>query len=888
MTYANGLIYRKFSPVLRFILLSSTTWVLSTTVVLSAEISSQTTDLNSQKRESIDSNLFAQASTNTNNTNSIKIIKITNIKVNSTDKGLELILETSQGKQLQVTNNSDGNNFIADINNAQLGLNNGSKFTQEKPVAGISEITVINKDANTIRITVIGEKGIPKAELFDSNQGLIFGLTPVTSSTEPSTTSPQATQPEQPSQEQPPAATEKKPEGTPQSSEQNEEDVIELIVTAQKRAENLQDVPISITVIDRDQLESGDVKSFEEVAKNTPNFSVFNGGTNRLSSFYSVRGISNFNAFSRDGVGIYVDDVPYDFSGFQNLGFNDLERVEILRGPQNTLYGRSSLGGVINVVTRKPTNEFEFKNSISYGNYDTFKAQASVSGPLVEDKLFFRLSGDYSTRDGYVRNTFLDKDVDGGSGGNGRVKLLWTPSLDWEVSFNASFDDYREGAAPYVLLNQSDPSETELDFNGFNNIVNKAQSLKIAYNKPDFRFTSITTNRSSSQKAAYDVDVTTADGRISAPDFKSKLFSQEFRFQSPEEADKLQWIFGGYFESSKFENNRDFIYGADSLALGLGLPAGEEKNDYESNTKTYAVFSQVDYKPIERLTLTAGLRYESTNSKIDGTKIFTSTDGSLVIPFLSLQDVEKNGDALLPRFVAKYKLTPNLSTYGSISRGYRPAGASFEPFTEDTAVFDAETSWNYEVGLKSSWLDNKLNVNLALFHNKVDNFQFVGIDQGNIFIDNADVNVTGAELEVRATPVKGLDIIGGLGLLNSRFRNGNDPFTGENLEDKRTTFAPDLTYNLAVQYRSVAGLFGRVELVGFGTTYFDDLNTIKQDPYALVNVRAGYEFKNKGIYLFANNIFNTEYVTQAFDAGTGLQGTYGAPSTYGVQFTSRF
>ena len=839
MTYANGLIYHKFSPVLRFILLSGTAWVLSTSVVLGTEVSSQTTHLDSEKRENIDTHLFAQASTNTN---SIKIITITNIKVNSTDKGLELILETSQGKQLQVTNNSDGNNFIADINNAQLGLNNGGRFTQEKPVAGIAKITVINKDANTIRVTVTGEEGIPKAELFDSNQGLIFGFIPVTPSTEPSTTSPQATQPEQPSQEQPPAATEKKPEETPQSSEQNEEDVIELIVTAQKRAENLQDVPISITVIDRDQLESGDVKSFEEVAKNTPNFSVFNGGTNRLSSFYSVRGISNFNAFSRDGVGIYVDDVPYDFSGFQNLGFNDLERVEILRGPQNTLYGRSSLGGVINVVTRKPTNEFEFKNSNRYGNYDTFKAQASVSGTLV----------------------------------------------DWEVSFNASFDDYREGAAPYVLLNQSDPSETELDFNGFNDIVNNAQSLKIAYNKPDFRFTSITTNRSSSLKAAYDVDVTTADGRISAPDFKSKLFSQEFRFQSPEEADKLQWIFGGYFESSKFENNRDFIYGADSLALGLGLPAGEEKNDYESNTKTYAVFSQVDYKPIERLTLTAGLRYESTNSKIDGTKIFTSTDGSLVIPFLSLQDVEKNGDALLPRFVAEYKLTPNLMTYGSISRGYRPAGASFQPISEDTAVFDAETSWNYEIGLKSSWLDNKLNVNLALFQNSVNNFQFPSINNGNVVIDNADINVTGAELEVRATPAKGLDIIGGLGLVNSRFKNGNDIFTGQSLKDNRTTFSPDLTYNFAIQYRSIGGLFGRVELTGFGTTYFDDLNTIKQDPYALVNIRAGYEFKNNGIYLFANNIFYTEYVTQVFDGIAGRYGTYGAPSTYGVQFKSRF
>ncbi|NJM22189.1 MAG: hypothetical protein HC907_27485 [Richelia sp. SM1_7_0] len=126
------------------------------------------------------------------------------------------------------------------------------------------------------------------------------------------------------------------------------------------------------------------------------------------------------------------------------------------------------------------------------------------------------------------------------------------------------------------MLNESDSSEANLDFNGFNDIVNNAQSLKIAYNQSNFRFTSITSNRFSSQKAAYDSDSTTSDGQINAPDFQSRLFSQEFRFQSPEEADKLQWIFGGYFESSEFENNRPFIYGADSLALGFPFPAGED------------------------------------------------------------------------------------------------------------------------------------------------------------------------------------------------------------------------------------------------------------------------------------------------------------------------
>ncbi|PMB15553.1 TonB-dependent receptor domain-containing protein [Fischerella thermalis] len=818
---------------------------------------------------------------------SAEIVQVTGVKVNSTAKGVEVILETPLGEQLQVVNRSEGNNYIVDIPNAQLRLTSGDKFRQEKPVAGITEITVTNQDANTIRVTVTGESAIPQFELFDSDEGLILSfISPASSTQQPPPPPPTTPQQQQPQPQPTPPATETEPDETPQSSEQQEP--IELIVTAEKTPENLQDVPISITVLDEDQIESGDINSFEEVAKNTPNFSFFSSGENRLSTFYSVRGITNFNLFSRDAVSFYVDDVPYDFSGFLNIDLNDLERVEVLRGPQNTLYGRSSLGGVVNVITKRPTNEFEFSNSISYGNYDDFRTQASISGPLIEDRLFFRLSGNYGTRDGYTYNTFLDRDVDGGSGGNGRIQLLWTPSKDWDISFNASFDDYREGAPAYVLLNQEDPFETELDFNGFNDLVSNAQSVRIAYNNPDFRFTSITANRFSSQKAAYDLDYTTADGQISAPDFESRLFSQEFRFQSPETADKFQWILGGYFESSRFENNRPFIYGADSLALGFAFPPGEDKVDVTSETNTYAIFSQVSYKPIESLTLTAGLRYESTNSNIDASETFTSADGSLVLPLLSLEDAEKNGDALLPRFAIEYKFNPNVMAYGSVARGYRPAGVSFQPISEDTATFDAETSWNYEVGLKSAWLDNRLIVNVALFHNSVNNFQFPSLRGDRLIVDNADVSITGAELEVRATPVNGLDIIAGLGLVDSKFKNGNDAFTGESLKGNRISFSPDLTYNLAVQYRSVGGLFGRVELTGFGTTYFDDINTLKQDPYALVNVRLGYELENYGIYLFANNIFNTEYLTQAFDSTTGAAGTYGAPVTYGVQFRSRF
>jgi iron complex outermembrane receptor protein len=637
-------------------------------------------------------------------------------------------------------------------------------------------------------------------------------------------------------------------------------------------------------VLNEDLLEDGEINSFNDIAQNAPNFTFFTAGENRSTSFYSIRGISNFNLSTRDAVGFFVDDIPYDFTGFIGLDLIDLERVEVLRGPQNTLYGRSSLGGVVNVITRRPTNEFEFIGSTSYGSFNDFETQLSVSGPVSEDELFFRLAGSYGSQDGYVENTLLDEDIGGGTTFTGRGKLLWTPSEDWEISFNASFHDYREGAVAYVPVD-NDPFEAQLDFNGFNDLVANAQSLKVTYTNADFRATTITTRRFSDQDGQLDADYSPADILINTTDFDSTVWTQEIRFQSPENTEQFEWLVGGYFETSDFSEDRPFINGVDSEMPGI------EQIDGEFENRTLAIFGQGSYRPIEALTLTAGLRYESTNGKIE---LFENTFFPEVgdpVTNLSIRDLEVEGSELLPRFVAQYRFNTGIMTYGSITRGYRPPGPNFNPFNEATAIFEGERSWNYEVGVKSQWFNDRLAVNFALFHSPIENFQFPSFGPGGDFIiDTADASTTGAELELIATPVTGLDIIAGLGLLSAEFRSGISPFTGESLEGNMLPYAPKLTYNLAVQYRSLEGILGRVELTGFGTTYFDDINTVERDPFVLVNARLGYEFSEYGVYFFVNNIFDEEYVTQAFDSfsDVGVVGTFGLPRTYGIQLKARF
>ncbi|MEM9483319.1 MAG: TonB-dependent receptor [Cyanobacteria bacterium P01_F01_bin.116] len=678
---------------------------------------------------------------------------------------------------------------------------------------------------------------------------------------------------------------------TAEEPEPTAEDSLRIIVTAEKRPEALQAVPLSITALTEQEIEDADITSLEEVARNTPNFSIFPSG-NRFFTQYSIRGISNASSLAnRDPVDFYIDGVPTGFATFINFDLPDLERVEVLRGPQSVLYGRNALAGVVNLITRKPTNTFEFTGSGQYGNFDDLNLRASASGPIVEDELFFRLSGSYGSRDGYVDNRFLDDDVDHQSGGTGRAQLRWTPTENWDILLNGSFEDYQEGAPPYVLLSQSDPFETDQDFDGFNELTSDTQSLKASYRHSDFRFTSVTARRFSRSEFEFDGDATAADSLIrTSGETNNTIFSQELLLQSPEEADQLQWTLGGYFESNQANQiDNGISFGADGALLGFPFPPGASNlANVETDSTTFAVFGQASYQPIDALTLTAGLRYESTNSTLDNFERILSIPGAPSSTILALDDIDQNGSEVLPSLIAEYRFNPDLMVYGSLTRGYRPPGINLSPATEETATYAAERSWNYEIGLKSAWFDNRLGLNLALFHNPVNNFQVLTFDNTTLgsSIENADVSITGAELELRATPLDGFNIIAGLGFVDAEFTDfpNNESFDGNQL-----TYAPDLTYNLAVQYRSPAGIFGRVELQGAGTTYFEPDNALKQDPYAIVNARLGYEAENYGIYLFANNIFDTEYVNQAFSLPPlGGLGIYGAPSTYGVQLKANF
>ena len=291
------------------------------------------------------------------------IIQITGVRSQQTSNGLEVVLETLQGDLLTPTTRIDGNTLIADIENAQLNLSDGREFQTKNPLEGIALITV-NQIVNKVQVRITGVENAPTVRISNSQSGLTLSL-----------------------------------DSIPQAD-------IELTVTAQKRPEEQQEIPLSLTVIPQQEIEDAQIDSFQDIANYTPNFSfapTSSGGTE--FSNYSLRGINNANFLTaQDSVAFYIDDVPVDYNGFLDLAFTDLERIEVLRGPQSTLYGKNSSAGVVNVISRQATFDPEVTFGLGYGKYNSRELQFSINDALADDKLALRIAGAYRGQDGFIEN----------------------------------------------------------------------------------------------------------------------------------------------------------------------------------------------------------------------------------------------------------------------------------------------------------------------------------------------------------------------------------------------------------------------------------------------------------------------------------------------------
>ncbi|MCM8729812.1 TonB-dependent receptor [Hephaestia sp. GCM10023244] len=667
-----------------------------------------------------------------------------------------------------------------------------------------------------------------------------------------------------------------------------------IIVTAQRRAERDIDVPLSVTAFDARMVENLSASFLIDVGTKVPNVQ-FTPGTN--SPGIAIRGVSsqsNINAGFPPAIGVYVDEVYQGRDPTFNTILNDIERVEVLRGPQGTLYGKNTIGGAINIVTRDPTNAFGFSGDLNYGNYNFVQARGSLGGAIVEDKLLIRLSGVHRQRDGFIRNTTTGEKLNDLNSDGARAVVV--ANISPAVTLRLSADYFGEegttaletgpvtlAALPaFAGIPPQDASDNIVQLNApeFARRELYGFSGRFDIDMGPAMLTSITAWRRYTSDFNDDSDGLPIDAFEVGRQENGTNFSQELRLTSTGSG-ALSWITGFYYYAEDTRNHRRIALGDDMPLLLVGDLAGvvfpgyggeQARTDSRIDGSSWALFGSTTYKLTDRLSLTAGLRYTHERKDLTyeqrHTQVYSGGLGGSIIPNFAVAIPERRerytdnrltGDASL-----SYAFSPDHVGYLRFSRGFKAGGFQTDvispPFgATDRLGFDPETVDNYEAGFKSYLFGHKVRFNIAAFlmdwRDKQEQI-FTGL---SFLIRNAaNARSKGMEVEISAQPVAGLSLDANLGYLDTRYTD----FPGNSLEGRHFPNLPKWTWSTGAQYTAAVSsdfeLTVRGDVNHRGETY-NQPNTnvfVISEGLTTINSRLGVQRADGqwGVYLWGRNL----------------------------------
>lgn len=673
---------------------------------------------------------------------------------------------------------------------------------------------------------------------------------------------------------------------------QNEHYQLESItVTADKREGDVQKVPTSMTVYSDIQLEDSNIKTAEDLFGVLPNIHLMKAGPAAdIASEVSIRGITQFMG-GAPSVGFYIDDVYYNL---WDSNLFDIERIELLRGPQGTLYGRNALGGVLNIVTKKPDNNWTGRLGAGYENYNTMDISGAISGPLIEDKLFIRLAGHYDDSDGFMENKFNGNDsVNEPKNIDGRLSFRYTPT--GRLTFDLGIDTlkYESRYTDYVLLTEidSNPHEANVDYEGDSLKEAYGANLRAEYEAENMNLISITAIRQDDNKLDHDMDFTPVDGQRQLYQRDYYTLSEELRLVSDYKDSPFEWIVGFYGFKEEQDHNLVYTLGKDWANPAWGFFAGDYPVTGKTDTIGGAVFGETSFTFSNTIKITGGLRYDRETQDLDYDATGTgAAKGSTSATF----------DALLPKFAVSYVAGEKYMPYATISKGYKSGG--FNIVNNTGEKFDQEYTWNYEIGAKTNWFDKRLAINTALYHIDWEDLQVNASNGIDFLTANAGAATSdGIELEILARPVTGLEIISSFAYTKSKYDDyyvqattgggGMPPKPASDFSGKYLPGVPDYTAHLGIKYRFINGIFTSADYIYTGKVYMNNENTLYESGYNIVNAKIGYERDSFEIYAWAKNLFDEQYATTYVDfreSGGGLWARAGAPQTFGITIQYRF
>jgi len=730
----------------------------------------------------------------------------------------------------------------------------------------------------------------------------------------------------------------------------------EVVVTAQKRAQSLNDVGIAVNAYSGEQMKELGLSTAADIALQTPGFAVTNSGGGGVP-VYTIRGIGfdDFSSNSSSTVGVYVDEVALPYPVMSRGAQFDIERVEVLKGPQGDLYGRNNTGGAVNFIANKPSQEFEAGVSLDYGRYDYLRAEGFVSGGLT-DTVAGRLAvSSVNQGDGWQRH-----EVTGETNGE-REELAMRALVDWQVSDQISvlfnlhgFSDDSDTQVPQSYLSFDPAVPVVSDLNDINaarwgnqperEVDSWGGSVTVNWDLESFTLTSISAYDRFEREESIDwdgADVFTTDTRY---DTEIKSFSQELRLSSNSDGD-LSWIAGLYYSDDNVEET--------AFGLLSDLAGFDNANLVEQDTQTQALYGHVEWQLADQWRLTLGARYTDEEREanictadIDGNfagfldfiesvsgggfgwdylpgsaavaqgcTTLAST-GATAFDDPTVLDVSISGrpfsdEINTTEFTGKIGLDylPNEDwlIYGSVGTGFKSGGfnAFLALLEQQFAPYKEETLTAYELGFKGTLLDNRMQLNGALFYYDYEDKQVSDVvaDPTQVFgvltqIKNVpESEVQGAELELQWLPLEGLNIRAAATWLDSEVKDFEDAFdlvlfAPTDASGNELTQTPELSYNLLASYEWGIGeaLLGRITLdYSHSDEYYSYLSNNEQvlvEDYDLVNARLSLSDAEDrwSVSLWGKNLGDEEYVVSNTIVTLNLSRYTAMGPTYGVSF----
>ncbi len=701
------------------------------------------------------------------------------------------------------------------------------------------------------------------------------------------------------------------------------EGLADIVVTATRSSESLSKVAASVSAVSEAALGVGGVKDVQSLATAIPNLSVGDQfGVNRI--FIRGIGLTSIDLGADGGVAFLQDSAQIARPAAQLSGFYDLERVEVLRGPQGTLYGRGATAGAINIITKKPTAEIDGYVRASYGNYNSAVLEGAVGGPMGSDKLMLRIAGKYDRRDGYGINEFTGQDVDNRDAYAFRGSLLAKPAEDLEVLlsgeyFNENDNNYAfhyfgptvrpenalgaliGGKSLFTVAAAAGRKPNLRNIYSDQEAINKRDGYSftgtITWTPGDWDVKSITSYHNFKRFNRDDLDGSNVNmfGQNNY-DERSKTFSQEF--VGAYKSDKFDALLGAvYFNEELFGSVRVPLT---NLGILFGLPAntfdGANYLQFGTvNIDAIGIYAQGSYAVSDKLKLTAGGRFSHEKRKGVGTFDFLGGVST---------DKAKSWNAFTPTVTLNYQANDATLLYASVTRGFKSGVINVGSRND---VINPEYVWSYEVGLKTATADRKLQANIAGFYMDYTDLQVGFVDASSVVttVNAASARNYGVEAELRAKPLPGLTLELFGTYLNAKYRKFNtgdyrQGFKQISVAGNRLSNAPEFSFraggNYDIPIGSAGKLNARAEVNWQDRVYFTEFNNADatQAPYALIN--AGLRFTSADdkftVDVWGRNLANKLVITNNIITAPLFNsvrvGSLAPPRTFGVTFGANF